>query len=404
MAHLDVMDHIVIAGGGIGGLALGIALRRHGIRATVLERATTRDGSGSGLVLAPNGMKALAALGGGVAADVRAAGSVSGAGHESRFVTARGRTLSTVSFAGAQARWGAPVVSLRRARLHEVLLGHATRAGVDVRTGVTVTGYTDHGATVRAGGVDGDLLVGADGYRSAVRRQLLGDGEPTYRGYTAVRGIGPVPAAFPHGFIAYGRGLILFCAPVDGGQVYWVASITAPAGRWPAKGARAAHRDLLALLAGWHPDLVGVVAGADPDRFVLTDIHDRDPVDTWHRGRVVLLGDAAHPMTYTMGQGANTTLEDAVTLAHHVATGSTVGAALSAYTAQRAPRTAKIVRMSRMMGAVGQTSNPVGAWLRDRAMSVMGRFGDPDQQNADVFGWQAPAGVAGPAGAPHDRT
>jgi 2-polyprenyl-6-methoxyphenol hydroxylase-like FAD-dependent oxidoreductase len=282
-------------------------------------------------------------------------------------------------------------VSLRRAALHAVLADHAARAGATVRTGRAVTGWTDRGAAVTVDGVDADLLVGADGLRSAVRRQLLGDGEPRYRGYTSVRGTGPRPPAHPHGFIAHGRGLILFTAPVDAEHVYWVASIAAPEGRWPAKDRATAHRDLLDALRGWHPDLVAPVAAADPGQLVLTDIHDRDPVPDWHRGRVVLLGDAAHPMSYTLGQGANQALEDAVTLAHHLAHGPGPDAALAAYAAARVPRTAEVVRTSRTMGAVGHARHPLTAWARDRVMGLVGRVGDQDRRNAGLFGWQPPA-------------
>ncbi len=397
---MSTVSSVAVAGAGVGGLAFGIAARRHGIAVTVLERARTLGDVGSGLVLAPNGVTALSALGGDVLADVLDAGEVLGrlgtTGHRSRFLTSRGTTLASVSFDGSEATWGVPLVSLLRSRLQEVLLRHAEEAGVRVCTGQAVGRFTERpdGVTLRlADGSDlqADLLVGADGLRSAVRAQLLGDGEPSYRGYTAVRGTGPAPATHPDGFIAYGRGLILFAAGIGAGRLYWVASITSPPGVWPAKDPRTAHRDLTALLGGWHPDLVSVVAGADPAAVVLTDIHDREPVGTWHRGRAVLLGDAAHPMVYTMGQGANTTLEDAVVLAHHLAEGGDLDGALAAYSSERGPRTARIVKQSRTMGAVGQTRNPVGAWARDRMMSLMTRFGDPQKQNAAVFGWQPPA-------------
>ncbi len=385
---------VLIAGGGIGGLALAIAARRHGLEAIVLERSAEPVEAGSGLVLSPNGMKALAALGPDVAAEVRAAGYSGGLDHYSAFVTSRGKTLSSMSFKDMDASWGAPVVSLRRSRLHGVLSEHARRAGAEVRLGIAVRDFTDLGGRVRAAGIDGDVLVGCDGLRSAVRRRLLGDGDPGFLGYTAVRGLGPAPAELPYGFIAYGRGLILFGAPVEDGRLYWVASISAPVGVWPSKLPRVAHHDLLGLLADWSPGLVGVVAGADPDELVLTDIYDRDPVPTWSRGRATLLGDAAHPMAYTMGQGANLTLEDAVTLAHHLASEPSLERALAAYEEARIARTAKIVKTSRMFGRVGQVRHPLAAWGRDRLMSIMSRFGDPDKQNADLYGWEPPGASA----------
>ncbi|HXV91988.1 MAG TPA: FAD-dependent monooxygenase [Pseudonocardia sp.] len=391
---------VVVAGGGIGGLALGIALRRHGVEVTVVERATEFGEVGSGVVLAPNAMSALTALGGEVATRVRAEGSALGTwgatGHCSPFVTAAGRQLAGVSFDRTEERWGVPVVSMLRARLQRVLLDEARACGVGLRTGTAVTGYTDHGAHVElllAEGepVTGDLLVGADGLRSAVRRQLLADGEPSYRGYSAVRGTGPAPDAYPDGFIAYGRGLILFASPIGGGELYWAASIASPAGVWPAKDRQTAHHDLLELLAGWDTELASVVGKADPAAYVLTDIADRDPVPSWHRGRVVLLGDAAHPMVYTMGQGAGTTLEDAVVLAHHLVTADGLDAALGRYEAERTVRTARIQKQSRMLGRIGHVKGRPAVWLRDRMMALMDRVGgDPEKQDAEVFGWRPP--------------
>ncbi|HZA04944.1 MAG TPA: FAD-dependent monooxygenase, partial [Propionibacteriaceae bacterium] len=315
---------VVIAGGGIGGLALAIALRRRDVPVVVLERARDFTETGSGIVLAPNGMTALAAIDPALADAVRDAGQVSGArgqsGHVSAFTTASGRVLSQTSFDGAEERWGAPLVSIRRAHLHGVLSAYASRNAVELRTGGAVTGWaeSDDGVDVSLAdktSVPGSVLVGADGLRSAVRQQLLGDGPPRYRGISAVRGIGPVSARWPDGFIAYGRGLILFAAAVGAGQVYWVASIRAPEGFWPAMGPGCAHTELMRRLADWDPDLTGVVAAADHDGLVLTDVYDRNPVRRWSRGRAVLIGDAAHPMVYTMGQGANVALEDAATLA-----------------------------------------------------------------------------------------
>lgn len=392
-----VAGRVVVVGGGIGGLAAAIALRRDGVEVTVLERAGAPRATGSGLVLSPNGMHALRALGAELAADVRAAGCVYGEEHRSRFTTAGGRTLVELSFAGSERTWGQPVVGILRSRLHEVLLRHATAASATVRPGAAVTGFTEPAAAVLADGgtVEGDLLVGADGVRSAVRSQLVGDGEPRYRGFTSVRGVGPAPAGDPYGFIGYGRGFVLFCSAVGGGQVYWVASLNAPAGSWPRKDAARAHQDVLRLLArgGWHPAAAGMVKASDPASCVITDIADRAPIASWHRGRVVLLGDAAHPMVYTMGQGANTTLEDAVVLAHHLRAAPSVEEALTAYSTERAPRLARMVRQSRMMGAVGQVRNPVAAWLRDRAFAIMPRLVDLDQQNAPVFGWRPPGHV-----------
>lgn len=399
---MSTVRRVVVAGGGIGGLSTAIALRRRGIEVVVLERAAEFPEVGSGLVLSPNGMKAVAALGSDVDDDVRAAGKVYGTDHVSRFLTAGGKRLAQVSFADSERTWGAPIMGILRSRLQEVLLRHAVKSGADVRTGAAVTGLQGTGHAGAGGAVaasladgttvDGDLLVGADGLRSVVRAGLLADGDPVYRGFTAVRGVGPAPARDPDGFITYGPGTVLFASGVSGAQVYWVASITAPRDVWPRKGNDGAHRDVLALLEGWHPGATALVAASDPAGYVLTDVYDRDCAPTWYGGRVVLLGDAAHPMVYTMGQGANTTLEDAVVLASHLGGTSGLDAALAGYNADRAPRLAKIVKQSRMIGTIGQLRNPVGVSVRNAMMAVMTRTGTMDKQNSAVFGWRPPDG------------
>ena len=399
---------VVVAGGGIGGLALAIALRRREVPVVVLERAREFTETGSGVVLAPNGMTALAAIDPALAVAVRQAGQALGArgqtGHLSPFTTSSGRLLSQTSFDGAEERWGAPLVSIRRAGLHAVLSAYAADSGAELRTGRAVSGWSesDDGVDVVLAdqtSVRGSVLVGADGLRSAVRSQLLGDGPPQYRGISAVRGIGAAPARWPDGFIAYGRGLILFAAAVGAGQVYWVASIRAPEGLWPGKGPGPAHAELLRRLAGWHPDLTSVVATADLDGLVLTDVYDRNPVRRWSRGRVVLVGDAAHPMVYTMGQGANVALEDAATLAVRLdpAAGPVTPDGLTRFAAERADRAAKIVRQSRLFGRIGHVRNPLAVRLRDAMMS---RMGGRDQQEANgaLMSWRPPTGPSvGPA-------
>src|SRR5829696_1682242 len=178
---MSTVRRVVVAGGGIGGLSAAIALRRTGSEVVVLERAAEFPEVGSGLVLSPNGMKAVAALGSDVDDDVRAAGKVYGAGHVSRFLTAGGRRLAQVSFADSERTWGAPIMGILRSRLQDVLLRHAVKSGADLRTGAAVTGYTEGDDTVAASladgtTVEGDVLVGADGLRSAVRAGLLADG------------------------------------------------------------------------------------------------------------------------------------------------------------------------------------------------------------------------------------
>ncbi|MFC5818562.1 FAD-dependent monooxygenase [Nonomuraea harbinensis] len=394
---------ILVAGGGIAGLALGIALRHRGLDAVVLERSAEPERAGGGLVLAPNAVKALAAIAPDLARRVREAGHPAGARgsapHRSAFLDHRGRVLGWVSFDGYEDRWGMPSVTVLRADLHRLLRDEAQAAGAELVEGRAATRYLhgDSGVGLVTGTeevLSGDVLVGADGIHSAVRAQLLGDGPPRYRGFTAVRGIGPAPAAYPDGFIAYGRGLVLFTAAIGGGELYWVASMTAPRGVMPSLPVAEALSRVHERVGGWHPDLRKVTTSADPAGCVAHDVFDRPPPRTWARGRVVLAGDAAHPMVYTLGQGAGMALEDAVVLAGvlagGVATTAAVEAALRRYAAERGPRVRKVVRQSRMLGRVAHVRSPLLAVIRDAMLRAMTRGGDGGGQSSDLFGWAPP--------------
>ncbi|MFG3442752.1 FAD-dependent monooxygenase [Nonomuraea sp. NPDC047897] len=424
--HPNRRGTVLVAGGGVAGLALAIALRHRGLAAVVLERSAGPDRSGGGLVLAPNAVKALAAIAPGLADRVRAAGHAAGARgaapHRSAFLDERGRVLGWVSFDGYEDRWGMPAVTILRADLHALLREEAEEAGVELVGGFAADRYRDSGAHVdlvaRTGAVRrGDVLVGADGINSAVRAQLLGDGDPPYRGFTAVRGIGPAPAAYPDGFIAYGRGLVLFAAALGGGDLYWVASMTAPRGVAPRRPVAEVLARVIDRTSTWHPDLRKVPASADPAGCVVHDVHDRPPPRTWSRGRVALAGDAAHPMVYTLGQGAGMALEDAAVLATalagttltetaltghgqagpgqagHGQAGPVAGVeqALRRYAAERGPRVRGIVRQSRMLGRIAHVRSPLLVAIRRAILIAATRGTDGGGQSADVFGWTPPA-------------
>ncbi|MEU3570273.1 FAD-dependent monooxygenase [Kitasatospora sp. NPDC036755] len=381
MADTDV----TVAGGGIGGLALGIALRRAGIPVTVVERTAALRDAGAGLVLYPNALHALAEIDTSLAAAVRAAGHVPAAEEVRPIVDTGGAVVATDRVGELAARFGAPQVSLLRTALQSLLLRYAADAGVRLRRGIGVTGCADLGDEVAVALSDGGsttatALIGADGLHSVVRRHLLGTEPPRYCGYTTLRGRSPAPPEFPHGFIVTADGLGLFAAPVGPGQLYWTAKVAAPAGVWPAKDPKEALADLLGLLAGWHPALVDVVRRTDPDApAVVTDINDREPVADWSRGRVSLLGDAAHPMSPGAGQGAGMALEDAAVLGGMLARTEDVPEALRRYAGQRAPRTALVVNQSRH---------------RDHVVrGERGEFSTHDQELTDLFGWRAEFGL-----------
>jgi len=358
---------IAIAGAGIGGLTLAAALRRRGHDVAVLERAARLGAVGAGISVQANAMTALARID--LAAAVAAEGTPIG---EAAILDPRGRPLGPpLDLAALAAELGQASIAIHRARLHQVL--HA--AAGEVTTGAEVTGFDDRGDRVvvrhAAGEVEAELLVGADGLRSAVRAQLLGDEAPRYAGYTTWRGVTPAGAVEPpaRATETWGRGLRFGVVPIGHGEVYWFAvETTAPGGR---DGDVAA--ELAARFGGWHAPIPEVLAGTPADRILRTDVHDRAPVATWWRGRVVLLGDAAHPMTPNYGQGACQAIEDAIVLDRCLADAADVAAALAAYQAARVERANQIVRGAGRLGRVGQWRGPVACAARNLLMRATPR-------------------------------
>ena len=363
-----MVSRVAIAGAGIGGLMLAAALRRRGVRVEVLERAAELVAAGAGIALPANGVKGLAKIG--LAPAVIQAGAVVA---RAAILDSRGRTLgSELDLSGVYDELGASLVALHRARLHAILIDNV---GPDVvRTGTAVASYEQNRDCVRVACTNGErveaeLLVGADGLHSTVRSQLVGDGAPAYSGYTSWRGVTPSGAvSSPERTTeSWGRGERFGIVPIGFGEIYWFAVANVPAGGRDGH----VHRELMQRFGQWHDPVRRLIEATPADRILRTDICDRQPIERWHHERVVLLGDAAHAMTPNLGQGAGQAIEDAVVLDECLATESSLEGALLRYEQRRVARANGIVRASRQFGAVAQWSNPVAAWTRNLAMSLM---------------------------------
>ncbi|MEU9092879.1 FAD-dependent monooxygenase [Streptomyces sp. NPDC048428] len=383
-------SHVVVAGGGIGGLAAAAALASSGFGVTVLERAAHIGDVGSGLLLYQNGIAAADAISPRLGRGIRAAGHVVGPEDVRVLMDSAGRVLARERIGEMGRRLGLPQVPILRSALQNLLLREAAAAGAHIRLGTAVEGYSQDGGRVSVDlsdgtALDGDVLVAADGLNSVIRAAMLRDGPPQYLGYTSVRGRAVGSELHPQAFVANGLGVQIFVAPADGETLYWTAKITSPPGVWPAMGQQAALAALLDLIAGWHEPVVRMIRTADPADLSVTDIHDRDPVSRWVDGRVTLLGDAAHPMAPAMGQGANTAIEDAVVLAQSLRECADPGEALLRYQARRVGRTTRIVLHSRRQGALDQGASREHAQARDGAMKQRGR---KDAATLDVVDWR----------------
>jgi 2-polyprenyl-6-methoxyphenol hydroxylase-like FAD-dependent oxidoreductase len=329
------------------------------VESIVLERARDLGPEGAGLMLQVNAMKALRLVGLDEAVAEIGAEVHVGLGRDSR-----GRPLSRLDMQALSSELGAPVVALHRARLHELLV--RTLGADAIRTSANVVGYETRDGVIAArleDGelVEGDLLVGADGLRSTVRAQMLDDGAPRYAGYTSWRGVAPVAGlCTKHAIVeTWGRGLRFGMVEISSHETYWFAVANAPAGERDDD----AHATVTSRFSGWADPIPALVAATPKANVFRTDIHDRDPIDAFHRDRVVLLGDAAHPTTPDLGQGACMAIEDAVVLARCTES-------LATYDDKRVGRTRKIVLDSRRLGKMGAIANPAAVWLRDLALKL----------------------------------
>jgi 2-polyprenyl-6-methoxyphenol hydroxylase-like FAD-dependent oxidoreductase len=354
---------IVIAGAGIGGLTLGCALTRAGQPFQIIERARRLRPAGAGIALSANALRALAYIG---LDDI-----VRAAGHElsvAAICDSHGRVIIETP---VRAIVPGGTIALERERLHHALQ-HAL--GVPVSLGKAVIGYESLADRVRVyidGGetLDADLLVGADGLHSAVRRTMRGEEALRYSGQTSWRAIVEVDTVEQDRFTeSWGAGERFGIVPLGGRRVYWFAVMDARQGGRDEGDPRDALR---ARFAGWHAPIDELLAATRPEAIIRTDIYDRPPINRWSDGRAALLGDAAHPMTPNVGMGGGQAIEDAVVLAEAIAGEATIEAALARYEAKRMARANGFVSRSYRVGQVAHLRARPLRWLRDRALQLI---------------------------------
>lgn len=354
----------IIAGAGIGGLAAAAALSRVGFEVEVYERADEIRPVGSGLSLMCNAMHALHELGIELDLDDRAVRFDS-----LRLLTTRGRPIRTLRFGEIAARVGQPNFAVHRATLHQALYEQAHDCKVVL--GARCTGYQVDGDGVRLDLADGshargDVLIGADGFNSVVRKQLVGVEEPVPAGYICWR----ATPTFAHpkvtpGYVAHywGRGQRFGLADIGNGQVYWWG--TKNMSPVQAREWRGGKAGIAATFRGWAEEVGMVIEATPEDSIISLSEQDRPFLENWGKGPVTLLGDAAHPMLSSMGQGAAIAIEDGMVLADSLASAEDVETGLRTYEDRRRPRARAMVAASRGLSRVEQLENPIQALGRD---------------------------------------
>lgn len=364
------LSRILIAGAGIGGLAAAIALRRHGLDAVVCERATELREVGAGLLLSPNAVAVLALLG--LANPARERSRVI---TEWRILDPRGRPLHRLR----PTHGGQPALSLHRSDLQFLLQAQLDPAAL--RLGFDVVRHAESRAqvelTARSGeSVRGAVLVGADGLNSRIRAGLLGEQAPRPCGYVGWRSVVPwIPAGYEGSCLSesWGEGKRFGISPLGGNRCYWYATANQPP-RPAGAPAPDPREELLALFRHWHAPVSELIAATPAETILRNDILDRTSGATWTHGRVTLLGDAAHPMSPNLGQGACAALEDAWILARELAATSCWPEGLVRYEKRRRARTAWITRASHFLGNVIQLENPAATAMRDAVLRLTPGF------------------------------
>jgi 2-polyprenyl-6-methoxyphenol hydroxylase-like FAD-dependent oxidoreductase len=350
----------VVVGAGIGGLAAAIALEQAGVDAVVIERAPELREVGFGLVVSANATAAMRRLG------LRDALATSGSHVQRAEVrNPRGELLTLIDYEAL--RW--ETYGILRSELQRLML--AAVPAERLRLGTTCIGATEDGRAFLEGAdpLAADVVIGADGIRSVVRRSLFGEEPLRYGGHRAWRaGTRFDDERVRDRFVeVWGVGGGFGFGPAGPGRVYWYCFETIP------ENAAAPERprdELLQRYGSWFEPIPALIESTDTDAIEPTFTYDRRPRRTWGRGRVTLLGDAAHPMKPNIGQGAAQALEDAVVLGSCMADGDPERA-LRAYEQKRVRRANAVVRASRRAGRAAEVRSALGARVRDAAMKAL---------------------------------
>jgi 2-polyprenyl-6-methoxyphenol hydroxylase-like FAD-dependent oxidoreductase len=345
--------HVLIAGGGIGGLTVALALIERGFRVSVFERSPELKEIGAGFAATPNGTRILYALGlretiGEVAVRV--------ARRELRlWNTGRLWTLAGHG-ADSEKRYGAPYLAFHRGDLHAILATEVRRRQPDaIHLDARCIGLNQDERSVSLlfdgrPAVEGDVLIGADGVHSEIRKSLFGPDRAQFIGEVAWRGLIPIenlPERMRENTTCnwIGPGGSVTVYPVRGGTlVNFIGLIERDDWRVESWIEQGTTEECLRDFTGWHEDILTMIRAIDtPFKWAL---FLRDPQPRWSVGRATLLGDACHAMVPYLGQGANMALEDAYVLARCLDSADDIAAALSRYEEARRSRTTEVVIQS----------------------------------------------------------
>jgi len=365
----------LVVGGGIGGLSLARELARRNMPVTVLERARRIDPVGAGIIMNPNAMRVLERNG--LAGAVRA-NSWPYLRRETR--DRHGRVLAVRDYRPLYDAGKLAVGALvHRAHLHDVLFAGVPSGTVLFSSAVKSISSqevrTEDDRTYSA-----DVLVGADGIHSTVRRHLFGEIAPVYMGYRSHRLVLDNDAGVDCFTELLGRGQRIGLVPIAPGRIYiWTTFNSRKA---PAPVLKSADEFRALFVQFTDPNVVKLFAQIRSADEIITTAVEELQAERWYDGRVALLGDAVHAMTPNIGQGAGMAMEDAAVLADELSKSRDVEVAMKNYVERRRRRVATIMHVSRAVGTDGQLFGIINCWLRDRRVRRAGR--DAAKLQADL--------------------
>ncbi|KRE47531.1 hypothetical protein ASG85_27485 [Paenibacillus sp. Soil724D2] len=377
----------IIIGAGIGGLTTALFLEKQGWEVVIYEKKKELSEFGAGIVLAANAMHVLSELG--LDEQVRGAGAKVGLAEIRSW---DGKPITSVPVSKQAAQYGTYSYLIHRAKLQMILFQQLDERTIVYMNKKLITFEQDlHQVVVHFddGTEDsGHILIGADGIHSRVAQLLFGLEQLRYSGFRAFRGITTFldKRYMPEiggGFEAWGRGRRFGFSQIGEGQVFWFAAINAASGT----GVDRKKDYVLMQFEGWHNPIEQAIQSTDEGAILTHDIHDRKPLERWSRGRVTLVGDAAHPMLPNLGQGGAQAMEDALVVARclegiSMLSLNSVTSALHSYESNRKPRANQVVHQSRRMARIVQMSNPAAIMLRNQVLRLL-----PDNVQMKRLDW-----------------
>ena len=348
---------IAIIGGGIGGLTTALALKQAGQEVTVYESATEIKPVGAGIVMANNAMQVFDKLG------VRK--KIENAGHKIsniKITDAQLNTIAASELTKFENKYGVYNVAVHRAELQNILANaigfqniQLSKRLLKIQQESNFKLTFDDNTSINA-----DIVIGADGIKSTVRNQLFGTGNIRDTKQKCWRGVTEFDwtSKYSHeAFEAWGKGKRFGFVKISDKKVYWYAAIN--------EMLKKNNADIRGLFKEFHPEVVKIISETPKDKIIFSDIIDLKPINQWQKGKVCLIGDAAHATTPNMGQGACQAVEDAYVLGKLFGQGKSVEEVFTQYEKLRMEKAHFIVNTSWTIGNVAHLHNSVTVWLRN---------------------------------------